>query len=402
MATQPIRTKLKIVNPQVSDSPRTYLTADANASPGVGLSYQILSKRGFFKADRDPSLSKDHFYVLIGDYNQEKTEIVEINADDTDNKLLVALGSSNSHSAADPVTVIDYDKIIIYGDTLPGRALSSMDVLATIKVDPTQSFTEYVYEYTPGPGVTQYGYFTTVFYNSRYDQISESSEQVEGTTFTRRTIKRIIESAAIKALTRVEESPNSVLNWQNCIDIVQDGLDEIQARKRSWPFWRATYEGISTVPNQAYAALPTDNNLLKFVKVNREKVDFISELKYNQLTASATEPVERGQPVYYTIKNGMAWFFPVPSQAWTISYDYFYVPPTLVELSDNVPIAVVPILIYYCAAMFAYIRGNDKRGDKMYAMFTKLLEQQVDEFTGPEQLGDAEGIETTDTMYWEE
>lgn len=399
MATTPIRTKLKIVNPTISDSPRTYLTADVDASPGTTVPISILSKRGFFKADRDPSLAKDEFLVLIGDYNQEKTEIKRSAADDVDNKVLNLDELSNSHSAADPVTIIDYDYIKVFGATTPGGAQTE---IAQFAIDPTQSFTEYVYEFTAGVDPIQYAYFTTQFYNSHFQELSIASEEVEGTTFNRRSIKRIIESGAIKALTKVEESPNSVLNWNNCVDIVQDGIDEILTRKRSWPFWKRTYSGISTTPGAANSILPTDNNLLNFVKVNGEKIDFISELKYNQLTAYTTAPSETGQPIYYTIKNSEAYFYPVPNQALRIDYDYFYIPPTLVELSDTVPVAIVPILIYYCASMFAYIRGNDKRGDKMYAMFTKLLEQQVEEYTGPEQLGDAEEIEATDSRLWEE
>jgi len=396
MATQPIRTKLKIVNPQVSDSPRTYLTADVNASPSSSINIQILSKRGFFQADR---LNKAAYYILVGDYNQEKTEITLVDANDTDDKILDLDWLSNSHSAADPVTFIDYNQINIYGATLPG---GTRTLLATIEIDPTQSFTEYVYEYTAGIDPIMYSYFTTAFYNSTDDVISEFSEEVEGTTFNRRTVKRIVESAAIKALTKVEESPNSVLNWQNCIDIVQDGIDEIQVRKRNWPFWRTIYSGIATTINVPWVIKPSDVGVIEHIKVDSQKVDYISRTRYLQITAYADVPVEVGRPVYYTDKNNRIYFYPTPDKSYTVEYDYYYTPPVLAELSDTVPLPIVPILIYYCAAMFAYIRGNDKRGDKMYMMFTKLIEQQVDEYTGPDQVGDAESVEETDSRYWEE
>lgn len=392
---QPIRTKLKIVNPQVSDSPRTYLTADVDAA-ATATSLTILSKRGFFKADRN---NKDYFFILAGDYNQEKTEIKYITADDTDNKTLAVASLSNSHSAADPITYIDYDQIKIYGATLPG---GTKTLLATINIDPTQSFTEYIYEYISGVNPILYSYFITAFFNSKLTLISEYSEEVEGTTFNRRSIKRIIESSAIKALTKIEESPTSILNWSNAVDIVQDGVDEIQVRKRTWPFWRSSYSGIFTQADVAYIEKPTNLAAMEFMKIDGTKVSYISRTKYIQLTGNSDTPSEKGRPVYYTDKNNRFYLIPCPDRQYTVDIDFYATPATLVELSDTVPLAIVPILIYYCSAMFAYIRGNDKRGDKMYAMFIKLLEQQVDEYSGPDQTGDAESIETTNELFFED
>ncbi len=394
MAIQPIRTKLKIVNPEVSDSPRTYLTTDVEASPGSGVDLTILSKQGFYKADRN----NKNFYVLTGDYNQEKTEIKKITADDNDNKVLAIEALSNSHSASDPVTVIDYNQIVIYGSTMPGGVAT---LIATINIDPTQSFTEYVYEYYEGTGAVLYSYFKTAFYNAQYTEESEYSEEVEGSSFSRRSIKRIIESAAIKALTKIEESPTSVLHWNNAIEIVQDGVDEIINRKRNWPFWRKINSTSSTEANVKYTDKPADNSLMEFVKVDGQKVDYVSRNKFLQLTAYQNTPDRKGLPAVYTDKDGVFYFEPTPDKVYPISYEYYYIPTTLTELSDTVELAIVPILIYYCAAMFAFIRGNDKRGDKMYAMFTKLLEQQVEEYTGPEQLGDAESIETTNPLFFD-
>lgn len=399
MATQPIITKLKIVNPQVSDNPRTYMTADFNASSS-SVSLSIFSKRGFFKLDRN---NKTKYFVLVGDYNQEKTEISVVTSDDTDNKILVlSSGLSNSHSAADPITFVEYNKIQIFGATTPG---GTKTLLSTITIDATQNFTEYVYMYTAGVDPIQYSYFTTAFYNDAitgYETLSAYSEEIQSTTFNRRSVKRVIDSASIKALTKVEESPTSVLNWDNCIDIVQDGIDEIQVRKRNWAFWRTIYSGFSTTIGVPYVSKPTDLGVMEFVKVDGQKVDFISRTRYLQLTSLLDMPVETGKPSYYTDKNDMYYFFPTPDKVYTVEYDYYYTPPTVSDLSDEIPLPLVPILIYYCAAQFAYIRGNDKRGDKMYVMFNKMLEQQVDEYTGPDQIGDADSIEETDTRYWEE
>lgn len=394
MAIQPQKTKVKIVNPPVSDNVRTYLAMDIESS-AIGVNLTIVSKRGFYRADRTDST----YLVMVGDYNQEKTEIQIITADDTDNKYLAVGKLSNSHSAADPVTQIDFNQIQVYGATTPGGEKTLLD---TVTIDPTQSFTEYVYEYNDGVGETLYTYFTTAYYNSSTDVLSQYSEEIEGTTFNRRTIKRIIESGAIKALTRVEESPNAILNWDNCIDLVQDGIDEISVRMRKWKFYRITSAGSDTVNDQDWIPQPTNLSQMEFLRIGDNQVRYISRKRFQQLTTNDGQPQQKGKPFYYTDRNGRFYLIPTPDQAYAVEYDFYYIPDVLEQLSDTVPLELVGILIYYTAAQMAYIRGNDKRGDKMYVMFDKLLEQQVEEQTGPDQLGDAESIEQTNSIYWDD
>jgi len=167
------------------------------------------------------------------------------------------------------------------------------------------------------------------------------------------------------------------------------------AKKRRWPFLRMIDTSISTVIGQQYISKPTDLLLPEFIKVNGRKIDFISQTEYNNYTATG-ETVPTGQPIYYTSKNNKYYLYPTPDAVYAVIYDYYKIIAEITSnLSTEIDFAFVPILIYYSAAQFAYIRGNDKRGDKMYAMFSKLLDDQIVEYSGPEQTGDAEYIERT-------
>jgi hypothetical protein len=55
-------------------------------------------------------------------------------------------------------------------------------------------------------------------------------------TFTKYSAKNIIESAVAKALTRIDENQNSVLNWNKCIIFLNESLEYIKMKKRKWQF----------------------------------------------------------------------------------------------------------------------------------------------------------------------
>jgi hypothetical protein len=263
--------------------------------------------------------------------------------------------------------------------------------LVTANIDCSAQYTNLYYEATTAV------YFEIAHYNSSTTELSAFSEEISAASFTRRSAKRIIESAAIKALTTIEESFGSELTWDKALTIVQDGVDEIMARKRKWPFLHKIDTSISTVIGQEYITQPTDMVQLEFIVIDGTKLDFISKLRYNQYTKDGTVLVN-GKPAFYTIKNNKPYLYPTPDSVKVVTYEYSSNIALIENLSTEIALAFVPILIYYCAAQFAYIRGNDKRGDKMYAMYGKLLEQQVEEYSGPDQSGDAEEVEQTSIL----
>jgi hypothetical protein len=35
-------------------------------------------------------------------------------------------------------------------------------------------------------------------------------------------------------MTRIDENPNGTLSWDNCIDILNEGLNELITKKKQW------------------------------------------------------------------------------------------------------------------------------------------------------------------------
>jgi len=372
--TKPSRNKIKIANPSIENKPRTYLNADTAISD---TSFTVLSNSGF---------TGTNFYVTIGEYGDEKWETKLVSSFNGTTFTVAAL--TYSHEASDPVTKVDYNQIKFYNMETDTNPAVDAIAIATLDIDGSKLYTEYTY-LDP-----THIYFCSAYYNSNDDKISAFSERVSSTSFTRKSVKRIIESGLRKAMTKIDDSIEGDLNWDIALEIVQDGIDEIMARKRKWSFLRKSDSSTSTTANTAYVSKPTDLSLLEFIAVNSYKLSWISQNRYVTLTKSgATIPA--GQPYHYTEKNNKYYFYPTPAGAYTIDYDYYKTIAVIEDLSTEIDNVFVPILIYYCASQFAYIRGNDKRGDKVYAMFEKLLEQQVIEYSGPDQIGDAEEVERT-------
>lgn len=381
-ATQPNTTRIKIANPPLDSELRTYMTADSSAA---ATTLYTLDNKGFV-------LSGDiDYYIMVGEYGTEKSEILLVDASDaaTAETSFKTGTTVFSHEASDPVTYMRYNQIKIYGGTTSGFTPSIDSPIETINIDTTENFTEYTYT-----GST-YSYFKIAYYNSNLTTISGYSDEIMATSYNRNSIRRVIESGLRKAMTSIDENPNSNLNWDIAVEIVQDGIDEILARKRKWSFLRTTDSSTSTVASTAYTTIPSDLLALEFIKVDDVKLDYISRNDYNNYTASG-DTASSGRPVLYTIMNNRYYFYPVPDASYTITYEYYSTIADITsDLSTDIDYTFVPILIYYCGAQFAYLRGNDTRGDKLYQMFMKLLEDQVVEYSGPEQFGEAEGIVNT-------
>jgi hypothetical protein len=376
--------RIKVANPPIEDEIRTYLTSDSDAA---ATKINTLDNTGFVLT------GADDYYILIAEYGSEKPEIVLVDANDADtaNNSFKIWAAKYSHEASDPVTFIRYNQIRFYGATSSG---GTKVLLETKDVDPSQLFTEYTYT-----GDT-YNYFYTAYYNSNDDEISGYSDEIENSSYTRRSIKRIIESGLRKALTTIDKGVDPELSWDVAIETIQDGIDEIFARKRMWSFLRTIDSTKSTVASQAYIKKPSNLLMLEFIKVDGIKIDKINRNEYNNYTNS--DITTTGKPSYYIEKNDKYYFWPIPDAVYSVDFEYYKTIATITSnLSTEIPLAFSPVLIYYCASQFAYIRGNDKRGDKMYAMFVKLLEEQVIEYSGPEQSGEAERIDQT-SIYGED
>lgn len=392
--SQPQSTRIRVANPPLEGNNRTYLTSDVNIAETVLDVFSTTGSNFLTTGDVD-------YYLMIEDYSREKAEIVLVDSSDssTDDSHFKISALIHSHEASDPITYIPYNKVRIYGTATTGGAKT---LITTIDIDCTHQFTEYIYE------GTDYSYFYTAYYNSNNDKISAYSEEIYNTVLGRTSAKQVVQSALRKALTTVDENQNGKLNWDICLETLNDGLDEIMTRKRKWIFLHTVDEtSTDTVASQQYISKPSDLSILEKIKVDGYELDYISKSRYNDYTDSGASS-NVGKPQYYTIKNNKFYLYPTPDSVYNVSFEYYKYPTEVEDLTDQVDKEFVSILKYYCAAHFCYIRGNETRGDKMFTLYQNVLSLQCDEYTGPEQLGDAESIElnqwgesdTADSIYF--
>ena len=371
--------KIKTANIPLYEEKRTYLSQDAASGT---TSIEVLSTIGF------TITGTTDYYILIEQYGDEKAELLLVDANDetyTNATGFKVSALKFAHSASAPVTYIPYNQIKIYGRTTSGGA---NNYIATVDIDCSENYTEYVYK------AEDYSYFVTTYYNSTTFEESAESDEIENGDFGHNSVKRIIKSGLRKAITKIDENQTGELSWDTAMEVVEDGIDEIITRKRKWSFLHkvdsTTYD---TVAGQSYVSLPTDCLIVQNVKIAGSKLKWISEYDYNKMIDGTTQ--QQGTPYCYTIKNNRVELYPVPSAAADVTYEYFYNPARITNLITEIPQPFVVLLTYYCGSQFSAIRGNQKKADTLYSKFLTILEQQVEEYTGQIQDGDAQYAEFT-------
>ena len=382
---------IKIANPPLDGYDRTYLTSDVDiSSPNIDIS--VISTAG----DNFKTTGTDDYYLLIGDYEDEKAEIQLADASECTTVLFKVAAITHSHSASDPITFIPYNQIKIIGLAASGDTPDIANTVATIDIDTTKQYTSYTYT-----GDT-YSYFVTAYFNEVGDgTISAYSDEISSASFGRNSAKRIIESGLRKAQTSIDENEGGLLSWDDAISILNDGLDEIMTVKQKWSFLHTIdTTGDDTVASTNYISIPTNLSTLEFIIIKDLKLKWISKLDYDFYTKSGTTPVSSGEPSLYTIKNEKYYLFPTPDAAYSVIYEYYKYPTQITDLTDDVDRAFATIAIYYCAYQFASIRGNVKKATELYGQFEKVLERQRIQYSGPSQVGDGESAEQTNTNNW--
>jgi len=380
------KNKIQIWNPDLHDSPLSALSQDV-ASGWTTLN--IYSTSGFATI----TTASTYYYVLIGNYGTETSEIVLVSAK-TDTTFTVG-ACKFSHSASDPVIYIPYNQIKFYGRITSGW---SNVLLSTADIDCSQQSTSYEYSWST------YTYFISTYYRSATTaEESGESDEISLATFTPYSVKKIIEAWLRKAMTKADENPDWVLSWSVLIDLVNEWLGEILTRKKKWQCLHKVDSSITTLSWVAYISKPSDLSIMEFLYVNGKKIDYITKLRYNQyITSSITQPT--GVPWNYTIKNDKIYLYPLPDGVYSTSFEYYSTPEIITTLTQEVKKEFVTILIYFIAAHSAYLRNNEKRGNLMEVKFQKVLENQVEDVEWYEQIWDAQSTELTSIYgsFWEE
>lgn len=375
MATQ--RNTIKIANPSLDGNQQSSLVLDVAV---WGTTLTVTSTVWY---DLTANI-----YLLIGNYWDQKSEIVLASAKTDSTFTVWAL--KYSHSASEPVTYIPYNQIKFYGREVSGWA---NNLLETVNIDATQQYTSYTYT------GAKYSYFVTTYYREAATaEESDESDEISILTFNQYSAKKIIEAWVRRAMAKVDENAESSLSWSALIEELNNWLQEIMIRKKRWRFLHKVDTSISTSPWVQFIPNPSDLSINEYILVDWVKIEYITKMRFDQAVSTGTTPII-GKPYWYTIKNWKNYLYPTPDSVYPVTFEYYATPTEITSLTDQVYEELSVILTYYIAAMAAYIRGNEKRWDKMYAMYSKLLEQQVEDMTWYEQVWDAESIEYT-SSYW--
>lgn len=375
------RNIIRVANPELQTNTQTQLSSEL--ASWVTTLY-VQSTSWLKPATWEPA----QFNVIIGRYWEEKSEIVLVSAVPSNNTLTCS-ATKYSHSASDMVTLLPYDKIKFYWGMSP---TSINNLIATLDIDPSSQSTKAEY----GGGV--YSYFAFSYYNSYLLEESDKSDYINSNIFTNNSVKKIIESWVRKALTRIDNNPNAVLTTDVLIDMVNEGLGEIIMKKRKWQFLHKINATLTTTTWVSYIEKPEDLSVLEFIIVNWRKIDYISKMKYDQYTSYWTV-LPLGNPTNYTLKNWAIYLFPVPNESVPVIVEYYKKPETVTSLTDKVDSEFAVMLTYYIWAQAAFARNNEKTAKDNYAIFNSLLQNQIEEYTGAEQVGDWEYAEQT-SIYW--
>ena len=373
------KTTIKISNPDLHDAPSGVLTQDT----AVGATTLNISATTWFSSIASAT---DYYYVVIGNYWENTTEIALVSAK-TDSTFTVS-SLKYSHSASDPVTYIPYNQVKVYGRTVTNWA---NNLVATIDIDCSAQFTTYEYNWTT------YQFFVTTYYRSATTAVeSDYSDETSFAVFTFYSAKKIIEAGLRKALTKADENPDASLGWNTLIDLLNEWLNEIATRKKQWQVLHTVSSPVLTTPWVAYIDKPTDLSVLEFITLNWTKLQFITKMRYNQLTYTSAAV---GTPSGYTIKNDQIYFYPTPSAADSVVFEYYAMPAEVTSLTTQVKKEFATILIYFIAAQAAFIRNNEKRWNIMEIKYQQTLAAQIEDVTWYEQAGEAQEVEYT-SIYW--
>lgn len=376
------KTKIRVANPGLYGNTATTLTQSCKVGDTT---LNVASTIGFSEI----VATEDRYYVVIGLYGSEKTEIVLVTA--KADKTFTTEALKYSHSSSDRVTLIPYNQVKFYGMSSPTGAET---LLETVDIDCTSQSTSYTYT----AGV--FNFFKTSYYRSApTSSESDFSDVISGSTYSRYSVKKILESALRKAMTKADENDSGgALSWDNLIDLADEGLVEITTRKKEWSFLHKIDTSKSTTAGVDYIDEPSDASVIDFIKIKNRKIPYVSRFRYNQLMS---RNLTTGDVLYWTRKNGKIYCLPTPSSDNDVIIEYFSMPDRITSLTDVVPKELATALIYYIAAQAAYTRGNEKRGDKMYVYYNQVINQQIEDVTGYEQSGTSEEIEQT-SIYGDE
>ncbi len=208
---------LQINHPSLPDTPWTYLTA-AVAAAGTALT--VRDSNGF--ADTD--------LILFGRLGDEESEIKKVNGAVTVGTTMTSTALTYAHQVNTPIRKFLYDKIEIYGNS--AASSSGAVLIATINIDPTSHFTEYIitgttYDYYGARGIRS----VATTYNGDY------SDFIPALGYDTNTVGFIIKQAFDAVGETIQQEGKFSLQW--AYDQIFLGEQDVTKELKKWSWLQA-------------------------------------------------------------------------------------------------------------------------------------------------------------------
>ena len=372
---------IPIWNPETTDYEKSYLAT--NYSAGV-TTLDTKNNDRFAANDR----------IMVGEMGQEKTEIVTVSAVNSSNDTGLTVGTTQfSHSADDPVTVMQFDQVKIYRSTT-GSA-GSYSVLDTVAMDVDNSNLQTVYD--DPTGLESY-YYKVSFYHSVDAVESALSDPIPGGGWRRNQVGYIVD----ELLQEVGDPSEQYITRSELIGYFNDVNDDLLTQAAKPYTFLHTRTALTRTANQNYIDFPTDDygdqTMWKFDRMDynytdtdtdpdTDTTDTITVVeptyfrnRYSNNTIDSTT-VSDGKPLEMTLDTSVNRFrFSHPAETTTSNVFYLHYWKYFDRIDSEGDVFETPTpKIYKLYSKAMYYRKRAESEPKYFAMADRLMADYIAE-----------------------
>jgi len=353
--------RIRVVNPQLSDSEKTQLDADYT----TGTTLEVISNFGYQNDD----------IVVIGEPGTEKSESTDCTGTTSNTIIDISANLKFAHQAGTPVYRSEYNQVEFSVDTGSGWT-----VLDTTGIKWDDNETIYIHQ----GGTNAYSYRFR-FKNSVSGDTTEYSGTITGSGYAKNSVGRMVTNVR-KAI----NDPNrKIVSDSEIMLYLTMAKDIILAERSDWYFWKKVDEGtITTEASVRKYDLDDISDSMEYVDSVRYRdaslspveiypLEFLSEIEFDTRIIDQSETTDDSLK-FYTIQqpdssstSGYILVDPNPKTTGNGSFYIRYYQPDddYEDVADTTSIPIPSVLELFAIAQCEKIKGNDARA----SIFEKLF-----------------------------
>jgi hypothetical protein len=363
--TQTSARRLRINNPDLANSEKTYLDADYAS----GTTITVQSNVSFAEND----------IIVIGEVGQEKTEGGIVSSVSSDKKTITLDAALNfSHTKGIVVYRAEYNFVDIDVDMVAGSTVWAALSQSPIQWDRKETI--YIHQ----GGVSGYNY-RFKFRNSATGNYSEYSPTITGAGFAKNTIGYMIQEVRKSII----DPDGNIVSNSDIIRYFNAAKDIINGTRNDWWFWlKEDTSSITTVDGQKEYNLDdisTHIEYIKYIKYNYNDgtrnetwhLRHLSDIEYDyeSMDGNASEDDE---VAYYNLKPGdsnstsgyfRVWPVPATDDYGTFHVRYYEPDADYSDIADTTAIPMPELLINYAIFLCEQLKGNNSKAKIHFELF---------------------------------